>query len=136
MKKTLIILTILSSAACTSTKKSSSAASTSAVVNTGVTPEASVTVTKSKDGIYAPGEEELTAIQVTYKDVSLAQLQEGYALYTKGACINCHDAKNIYRYNETSWKGIIDDMAAKAKITDPEKDAVYKYVLAIKAKQP
>ena len=63
------------------------------------------------------------------------KLKEGHTLYTAGACINCHNAKNIYRYNEEQWKGIIDNMAIKAHINDTQKDAVYKYVLAIKATQ-
>jgi len=84
----------------------------------------------------APGNEELTAIQVQYKDVTLEKLNEGHAIYTQGACINCHGAKNIYWFGEAQWKEIIEDMAQRSNISDVQKDAVCKYVLAIKATQP
>lgn len=117
-KITLIAIAILIIGACGSSKKI-----------------ATTTTTKPADGIYAPGSEELTAIQAQYKDVTLEQLQEGHTIYTTGACIKCHGAKNIYKREEAKWKDIIEDMAKKAKISDVQKDAVYKYVLAIKATQ-
>ncbi len=86
-------------------------------------------------GIFEPGMDELTAIQVKHKDATLDQLKEGYLLYTQGACISCHEAKNIYNREEWRWEGIIDNMAAMAKLSAMQKDAVYKYVLAIKATQ-
>lgn len=91
---------------------------------------------KPADGIYDPGNDELAAIQVQHKEVTLAKLKEGYKIYTQGACINCHNAKGIYQFQERDWKGIMDDMAQKAMLSDVQKDAVYKYVLAIKATQP
>lgn len=90
---------------------------------------------KSPDGIYAPGHEELAAIQVKYSDVTLERLNQGHVLYAYSACIRCHAAQNIYKYDEARWKEIIDNMAPKAQISDSQKDAVYKYVLAIKATQ-
>ncbi len=119
--------------ACHSSKKSSTSAVAS-TTNISV-PPTNFSVARSADGIYPPGNGELAAIQVKYKDVTLTQLEEGYALYTKGACINCHEAQSIYSYEEWKWIGIIDDMARKANISDTEKDAVTKYVLAIKATQ-
>lgn len=91
---------------------------------------------KPANGIYAPGNEELTAIQTQYKETTLEQLQEGHQLYTNGACVNCHGAKGIYQYDALAWKDIVTEMAKKARITAAQKDAVYKYVLAIKAVQP
>jgi mono/diheme cytochrome c family protein len=87
-------------------------------------------------GKQEPGNNELLAIQSQYKDATLAQLQEGHTLYTAGACIKCHGAGNIYKHETAQWKGIIDEMANKAHLTAEQKDAVYKYVLAIKATQP
>jgi cytochrome c551/c552 len=87
------------------------------------------------NGVYAPGIAELRAIQVQYKTVTSHQLNEGYNIYTKGACINCHNPNGIYQFTETKWKIIIDSMAPKAELSDKEKDAVYKYVLSIKAAQ-
>jgi cytochrome c1 len=92
-------------------------------------------VVKSTTGIFAPGEEELTAIKARFPDATLSVLTEGHSIYT-GTCTNCHGAKSIYRISEDRWQPIIDDMAKKAKITDTQKDALTKYVFAIKATQP
>lgn len=105
-----------------------------ATPNTPKTPN--TFLLKSKNGIYEPGIEELKAIQLQYKESTLQQLKYGHAIYTEGACVKCHDAFNIYEYSEPKWKIIVDDMAIKAKISNEQKDAVYKYVMAIKATQP
>ena len=137
MKKTIILISILTIfVGCKTTKKNSVTDSTTSTQVITETPAGPGLLLKSSDGIYPPGEAELTAIQVKYKEATLAQLQEGHTLYTKGACTNCHGPKNIYRYNELAWKDIIDDMALKAQLSALEKDAVSKYVFAIKAKQP
>jgi mono/diheme cytochrome c family protein len=86
-------------------------------------------------GMQAPGNEELVAIQAKFADVTLDKLKQGYELYTNGACINCHSANNIYNYGEAQWKDLVENMADKARISDSEKDAVYKYVLSVKATQ-
>ncbi|MFA6152081.1 MAG: cytochrome c [Chitinophagaceae bacterium] len=114
---------------CSSSKK------TAKTSDSSVAPAAPVVSEKPDNGIYEPGQEELTAIQVQFKDATLAQLKEGHVIYAQGACINCHGAKNIYKRSTASWKEIIDDMAQRAKISASQKDAVYKYVMAIKAKQ-
>jgi mono/diheme cytochrome c family protein len=93
-------------------------------------------VKKFPAGAYSPGAEELAAIESQYPGTTLEKLKEGHALYTTGSCVNCHGAKNIYNYEMPVWKGIIDDMAKRAAMTDKEKDAVFKYVLAIKTTQP
>ncbi|PQJ10802.1 hypothetical protein CJD36_012595 [Flavipsychrobacter stenotrophus] len=91
---------------------------------------------KPADGIYAPGNDELAAIEPQYKGLKLEKLKEGYVLYAQGACTNCHNAKPIYPIPTSEWGGIIDDMSEKAMLTSAQKDAVYKYVLSIKATQP
>ncbi|MGV3632336.1 MAG: hypothetical protein ACO1O6_14100 [Bacteroidota bacterium] len=97
----------------------------------------SVTTTaKPEDGIYEPGQDELKAVRAQMKDATMDQLKEGYALYSQGACTKCHSPKNIYKREVSEWPGIIDRMAEKAKISAHEKDAVFKYVMAIKASQP
>jgi mono/diheme cytochrome c family protein len=63
------------------------------------------------------------------------QLNEGHQLYTATACVRCHGAESIYQYDNNEWIGIIDRMAGKARITDSQKDAISKYVFAIKATQ-
>ena len=139
---TLAAAAILLAVACTSKKKSAAnapsapAPTVTAPVSPAGTATNAVAVVKSKDGIYAPGSNELNALSMRYNDITPEHLNEGYKIYTKGACTNCHVAYNIYRYDEALWKRIVDDMAKRAMISDVEKDAVYKYVLAIKATQP
>jgi mono/diheme cytochrome c family protein len=81
-----------------------------------------------------PGEAQLTAIKAKYPDVTAEQLSEGHSIFI-GACTNCHGQYNIYKRSEASWLHEIDDMSPKAKLTDSQKDALTKYVLAMKATQ-
>ena len=86
-------------------------------------------------GSILPGDAELAAIQARYSNTTMDQLKTGYQIYTQGACVKCHNAKDIYRYDEARWQPIMDNMAMRAKLSDSDKDAVWKYVLAIKAMQ-
>jgi hypothetical protein len=131
-KLTVLTTTALIIAACGSSKKST----TSTTPSTSIIPSTNTETFVAPNGIHAPGNEELTAIQVQHKDVTLEQLNEGYILYTQGACVNCHKAKNIYSRPEYQWEPIINDMAVKAQLTSSQKEAVYNYVLSIKATQP
>ncbi len=138
----LIVIAIIAIiiVACSSRKKSTTSTSTStatvASTSTSTVSAGPAVVSKSADGINAPGNAELFTIQSQYKDVTMAQLNEGYELYTKTACVGCHNAKSIYKRPLDSWKDIVDNMAIRAGISDAQKDAVYKYVLSIKATQP
>lgn len=100
-----------------------------------VTPPSVGAAPKPSNGVYAPGEAELAAIRATGSDVTMETLTEGYRLYTGDACTRCHGVKSIYSRPVDSWPGIIADMAPRAKFTDAQKEAVLKYVLAIKAAQ-
>lgn len=82
-----------------------------------------------------PGDAELKAIQVKYPNTTMAMLTEGHSIYT-GACTNCHGQKNIYKRSEGSWLHEIQDMSPKAKLTENQKDALTKYILAMKAAAP
>lgn len=135
-------------AACHTSKKSTtstaaSTAPTTTVVATSTVASSSTTTAsvfvpskKTEDGIYEPGTEELVAIQPQYKDATLEQLKEGYTLYAKSACVSCHGAVNIYTFRMDKWQFIIQDMAYRAKLTQSQKDAVLRYVYAIKAAEP
>lgn len=132
--------------ACTSPKKNI-ASTAPAPTPVAATPSASVAPVESgpglppgflasiKTGINPPGDPELNAIQLKFQNVTMETLNSGYKLYT-GDCTKCHMAFSIYRIEEQHWKGLIDDMARRAEMTDTQKDAVYKYVLAVKATQP
>jgi hypothetical protein len=82
--------------------------------------------------VIAPGDRELAAIRPKYPDVTLQTLSDGHALYT-GACVKCHEAKNIHTRTEERWPAIIDNMAARTRLSAEQKDAVLKYVLSVKA---
>ncbi len=82
--------------------------------------------------IYKPTEASLAALQNIVGEVKMETLMEGFTIYTAGACINCHAANDINYYGELRWRKIIDEMAPKAYLTATQKDAVLKYVIAIK----
>lgn len=133
-----IALATAISAACSTTKKSTTSAVSTPVAapaTTNTTPAVPELLVRSSTGVYAPGTEELNAIQRKYLNVSIETLNQGYGLYT-GVCTGCHKAFPVYNTGEESWPHIIDDMAVRARLTPLEKDAVLKYVLSIKATQP
>lgn len=128
--KTAVTATIiLAIASCSGLKKNTSSTTTAKT-----TKDRPAKSSHPKDGIYAPGSEELAAVQTKYAGTSMQTLNDGYALYTS-VCTNCHAAKNIYRESEQAWPGILDAMAQKASLTAVQKDAVLKYVMSIKAVQ-
>lgn len=143
-KLALFALSAITVVACHTSKKTTTSTATAPITETTTTVASSTTTTtvtaslfipskKTFDGVYDPGSEELTAIQFQYKDATMEQLKEGYTLYAKSACISCHGAVNIYQYKEDKWGFIIQDMAYRAKLTPTQKDAVLRYVYAIKA---
>ncbi len=81
-------------------------------------PAPTVAVEKPDNGVHEPTQKEYLAIQEKYINVSLDQLKEGYKIYSQGACINCHEAKNIYKRSDEKWGHILDDMAEKARLSD------------------
>ena len=147
----ILAIIVVLFAACAASKKNRVTKAAPAPVVAAVPPAAPITklpdpptssvlnpylFSKPADGIYAPGSEELNAIEPQYKGLTIDRLKAGYVLYAQGACTNCHHAKPIYPIKTSDWAGIIDDMAGKAMLTDVQKDAVYMYVMSIKATQP
>lgn len=131
LKISSLVTSVLIIAACHSTKKTETAAAPA----TASAPPVSAAV-KSKKGIFAPEEEQVTAIQIKYPGTTLAVLNEGYAVYKGASCIECHNPKGIYKISEDKWPRIIENMGKKAKLSATQKDALTKYVFAIKATQP
>ena len=129
----MIVCALITVAACHSTRKTNSAETPA--VSTNPTGPATAGPARSTDGIFVPGDEEVKALSAVYPGVTLETLKDGHALYT-GDCTRCHGAKNIYRIGKEHWPAIIDNMAKKAKFTDVQKDAVFKYVMSVKATQP
>lgn len=128
-----LAVAVLIVAACHTTKKTETTASTPAAKETPAAPVSEAV--KSKNGVFVPGEEQLTAVQMKHPGATLANLTDGYKLYT-GTCTNCHGTKSIYRIAEAKWPNIIDDMGEKAKLSATQKEALTKYIFAIKATQP
>jgi hypothetical protein len=116
-------------------KKVVNASNQKEAISNNTSPSSSLLFLKPASSVHEPGAKELAAIQTKYKDASLYQLQLGHAIYTQGACLKCHGVIEIYPYSEDRWKGIVDTMAMCSQLSAEYKDAVYKYVLSIKATQ-
>lgn len=82
-----------------------------------------------------PGEAELKAIQTRYADVTMQTLNDGYAVFS-GPCTKCHRLKKVSKRTEEEWQKSVNLMAKKAKISEIQKDALWKYILAIRAARP
>lgn len=138
MKKTLlsvVTVVVIIGAACSTSKKSGASTTNNTTTSTNTTTTKSATDVAASKGIFAPGQEQLAAVQLKYKDVTLQTLSNGHAIYV-GVCTNCHPAKSIYSRDEAKWERIIDDMAMKSQLTAVQKDELTKYVMSIKATQP
>ncbi|HRD39431.1 MAG TPA: hypothetical protein PLC65_12425 [Bacteroidia bacterium] len=79
--------------ACNSTKKSTT--STAVAPATPTTPSTPAVASKPANGVYAPGEVELTAVKTKFPDATIEILKEGYAIYAQGPCTNCHKPKTF-----------------------------------------
>jgi CxxC motif-containing protein (DUF1111 family) len=125
----------LALACSTSTQTVSSSAPPPIAATAPVVATVEAPAEKPDNGVHEATQKEYEAAQVKYNDVTTEQLKEGYKIYAQGACINCHEAKNIYKRSEEKWVHILDDMAEKAALSAVEKAAVTRYVFAIKAGQ-
>jgi len=55
------------------------------------------------------------------------ELAEGKSMYENN-CAKCHNLKNPNEYTAEEWQPIMIRMQKKAKITDVEREKIYKYV--------
>ena len=60
--------------------------------------------------------------------VSVENLKEGRELYVKN-CSSCHQLYMPNQYDAVTWKHNLDEMQARAKITDDQKKLVYDYLV-------
>ena len=60
--------------------------------------------------------------------VSVENLKEGRELYAKN-CSSCHQLYMPNQYDAVTWKHNLDEMQARAKITDDQKKLVYDYLV-------
>jgi hypothetical protein len=78
-----------------------------------------------------PTEQHLTA-RARFNDLTMDQLQKGHSIFT-GACTNCHAPKNVKLYNdEIRLKAVMDNMSDKAELSASDRDAVWKYAIALR----
>ena len=59
----------------------------------------------------------------------VADLEAGRRLYG-GRCGGCHALDAPTRFGPDRWRSIVDEMAPRAKMTAPEKEALLAYLLA------
>lgn len=78
-----------------------------------------------------PTEAQLSAAKAKFPGVTMDVLKQGHSIYY-GACTHCHGAKKIITRDEKEWSNVLDEMAPKANLTATEKDAVWKYIMAVK----
>lgn len=78
-----------------------------------------------------PSEKQLAAAKTRFPDVTLDELKKGQNIFN-GSCTRCHAAKDVTPYQEKELAGILDNMAEKAALSKTEKDAVWKYALAVR----
>lgn len=126
-------------AACHTTKKSSTTTETTPAPVATTTPTTTTEPAKTSfsmfSGSSAPGEQQVNAIQMRNPGTTLEQLSKGHSIYT-GECAGCHRVFSVYNYTQEAWPAIIDRMAHKADITEGQKDALSRYIFAMKATQP
>lgn len=60
--------------------------------------------------------------------VSAVNLKEGRQLYVNN-CGNCHQLYMPNQYDSAAWKHNLDEMQARAKISDSQKKLVYDYLV-------
>jgi len=90
--------------------------------------QATTTSTAASPGIDA----QLAAVQTRFPDATKDELQKGHDIYT-GACTKCHGTKDVTAYDEPKLLQIVDVMAGKAHLTAPEKQALIRFAVGVRA---
>lgn len=85
----------------------------------------------SKPYVYEPTEAQLTAGKSKFNDLTKDNLIKGHSIYY-GACVRCHEPKDINEFSLDELLGILNHMARKARLSPEEKNDVLCYAVAIK----
>lgn len=60
--------------------------------------------------------------------IPLEDLKKGRSIYVNN-CSSCHNLHNPNQYNSKEWEHNLNEMQARAKINDEEKQLVYDYLV-------
>lgn len=77
-----------------------------------------------------PNEQLLSTVKTKVPDATMQDLKKGHDVFY-GACTKCHGPKDVTGFSQEQLKQTVDVMANKAEISQDEKDAVWKYALAV-----
>jgi mono/diheme cytochrome c family protein len=85
--------------------------------------------------LLSPGQADVDRVKAKYPDYTLAQLNQGKALYEQN-CGNCHKLKNPSSEPEEEWNKIVPEMTKKANkkganINAQQQDLILKYVVTM-----
>jgi cytochrome c5 len=78
-----------------------------------------------------PLQSDADRLATAYPGTTLAELEEGRALY-KANCGSCHGLIKPSALPEEKWKKMVHVMAPKAKLGEVEEGKILKYVLAVR----
>ncbi len=67
----------------------------------------------------------------TGKVATVTSLQNGRSILTT-RCIACHGVQPLGKYSNEQWKGYVDTMAPRAKLSESEKQDLLAYISAAK----
>jgi cytochrome c len=89
--------------------------------------------------VYVPSDTDAIRGSEKFPGVTVAELNEGKALYEQ-KCTICHQAMKLTSKTEEQWRKIVPDMAAryeksgKGVISMAEQDKILKYILVMGSK--
>lgn len=78
-----------------------------------------------------PPETDVPSAQKHLQGITLAQLTEGYVLYTS-KCVSCHSLYRPDKFSDEKWRHEIKVMGVKAKLDPPQVESITRYILTAK----
>jgi cytochrome c5 len=87
--------------------------------------------------LIAPSQSDVDRVSVKYPGYSLAELNDGKALFQQ-TCTKCHRLKDPASRNEEKWKKIVPKMMAKLNkkegkqvLDDKQQESILKYIITM-----
>jgi len=75
-----------------------------------------------------PVDDELTSVGAR-QGAAADALARGRAIYLS-KCVKCHTVEPIDRYSIAKWQKVLPDMSEESKLTPPQRDELWAYILA------